>query len=203
MSVAFRRVILAFACILGCTVFATADTITLAGSLFSVSLGPAAFNPSLNSAQSSDQFMLQFTLTPSLVGPGVYTTTSTSFTDVTAGVSETAIQAGSLTVSLSGSDFVFSGFACVQSGACNVGNELDLNFSIPQSLFDSASSTTSIAGLKDFELLEDDGATDLIGALTNYANASTQVPEPSSVFLLLSGITVLSTLLKHPWLGPR
>jgi hypothetical protein len=198
MRVAVRRAVFAIACILFFVTAGSADTITLSGSLFSVSLGPSIFNPSLNSAQFGDEFMLQFTVVPSLAGPGVYSMTGASFTDVTASASETAIQSGTLSVSAAGSDLVFSGFACVQSGSCSTGNELDLNFSIPQSLLISSASTMSVFGLKDFELLEDDGATDLIGSLTRYQ----AIPEPSSALLIVSGIIASFVFVKRH-IGPQ
>lgn len=198
MREGLHRVVLALACLLVFAIGATADTITLSGSLFSVSLGPAAFNPSLNGAQFGDQFIVQFTVTPPLASPGVYAITSASFTDLTASATETGIDTGTLNISASGSDFVFSGFACVQAGNCSTGNELDLNFSVPQSLLLSAASTTSVPGLKDFELLEDDGATDLIGSLTSYQT----VPEPSSALLLFSGITAIFVFVKR-CIGPQ
>lgn len=76
--------------------------------------------------------------------------------------------------------------------ACDTGNQLDVFFLLPALQINSAGSTSSVYGQKDFELLEDDGATDLIGNLSTYSyNRVSAVPEPSTLLLLGSGVALL------------
>jgi len=120
-----------------------------------------------------------------ITGPGVYSLTALNFTDLTAGVSETGFVSGSMTVSESGAIDQFSVLGCLPS--CGTGNQLALEFSLPQSVLYSNGSAFPVSPLLPMDLLEDDGSTDIHGTVDSYSydgpGPGTGTPEPVSFAL--------------------
>lgn len=119
-----------------------------------------------------------------------------------AGAVESAFDSVSLTITQSGVSDQISLFACLSTGSgCNQGNELGLSFMIPAaSLNNQNVAALGIPNLLPFDLLEDDGVTDIQGSIANYSYTQTSpVPEPAScVFAALGLVAVaLKSIQRH------
>lgn len=178
---------------------AHADSITIAGTITQSTAdgtGPAVNNTSLNSIVDGDVYSLTLNFTGSITGPGTYTAfTSADFSDAAAGADESSFISESITVMPD--DQTISALVCLSTGlfGCAGGNQLDLNFMIPAGLLNAGSATAqSVPFLTPLDLLEDDGATDIHGAVTSYSYMATSsnVPEPGSLALLGYGLLALA-----------
>ena len=171
-----------------------ADSITVGGAItqsVSDGTGPALNNPALNQIADGDSFTIRLNFAGAISAPGTYTLTGIGFLSA-GGVAENNFASAILTIVQSGAADTLSLFAGLATGSgCNQGNELDLNFSIAAADLTSLNAAASqINGLLPLDLLEDDGVTDIHGTVTSFSNtspASTPIPEPSVVLLLLSG----------------
>ena len=165
--------------------------------------GPAVNNPGLNNIADGDAYLVNLSFTGSITSPGTYdlTGSSLSFHVAAAGAVENSFDFVSLTIAQSGSFDQVSMLACVTTGsACNQGNELDLNFVIPSTNLNSQNvAAQGIPGLLPLDLLEDDGATDIHGSVTNYSYVSASpVPEPT-LFVLTACCFVAIMLKRAKW----
>ena len=180
-----------------------ADTITVTGSITQStqdSTGPASNNSALNNILDGDPFSVTFGFDGAITSPGTYnslTGTSLIFTD--GAIGESSFSSESLTIFQSGSVDQFSFLGCLATGtACDQGNQLDLTFQIAAvaGINSPATAAQGQPGLSpSFELLEDDGLTDIHGQLANYsytaAGPIAPVPEPGSLTLIGAGIAGL------------
>lgn len=175
--------------------------------------GPATNNPSLNNINDGQAFSITLANATPITGPGFYTFTGSplTFSVPSAPAAESLFSTITLNVASSGSFDDFSLFACLAGFDCSVGNSLSASFRIPAASIGALN--VAAIGLDPphpFELLEDDGITDLHGSISLYSNTSpgtttptTTTPEPPSAVLTalpLLGI-VLSTLKRK--LNPR
>lgn len=172
---------------------ATADAITIGGVITqstSDGTGPAANNPSLNNILDGDLYSITVGFAGSITSPGTYPLASPTllFSDSSAAASESSFGSVSLSVTADGSSYDLSLLGCLTTGGgCLLGNELDLNFSIPIAGLNSQNVTAqAISGFQPLDLLEDDGVTDIHGSVTQYSYAGrpAAVPEPGSGWLL-------------------
>ena len=176
------------------TLTAVADTLTFSGTITQSTqdgTGPAANNTSLNNILTGDTFRVTLVFTGSINGPGTYDLTGSTltFSDPAASASETAFNSISLTLTDSGT-YDISLLACLTTGTdCSYGNQLDANFSIANADLHSTGTAISLDQPHPFDLLEDDGVTDIHGSIGQYgySGAVTSVPEPSTLPLLASG----------------
>ena len=176
---------------------ASASTVSIGGFITQSTpdgTGPALNNPSLNNIIDLQPYTLTLVTPTDITGPGFYTLTGSSliFSVPSAPATETLFGATSLSVAADGSFADFSLFACVTSGDCGTGNSLSASFQVPLG---------AVAGLDvaatgqdqphPFELLEDDGVTDLHGSISTYSNTAQVVtPEPSTGSLALLSLLV-------------
>ncbi len=164
-----------------------ADTISFGGVITQSTedgTGAAVNNPSLNNIKDGMIYSVFLDFAGSILAPGTYNLTGgTLLFDNPAGAREKNFDFISLTVSPDGGFDDISLLGCLTTGGgCLLGNELTANFSIPAGSLNSQNVVASgIPGLNpSFDLLEDDGVTDIQGSVTGYS----YVPEPASAFLL-------------------
>lgn len=177
-----------------------ADTITIGGVINQSTqdgTGPAVNNPNLNNIMDGDLYTFELSFLGSITSPGTYDLAGLSvlFTVAVPGVDESNFSSGSLTVGQSGGLDQIIILACLGTGSgCNQGNELDLSFSIQQTQLNSANATPQgIATLLPFDLLEDDGVTDIHATVTSYSyGPPSAVPEPSAAAMLALGCIALA-----------
>lgn len=170
---------------------AAADTYTFVGVVTQSDADASATsidNPTLNNVADGDPFTMTLTFTGSLAGAGTFdlSTGTLAFQDPKAPASETGFNSISLTLISDGAFFDFSLQGCLPTGsACDQGNQLDANFQILASQLHSPTPTPiPISGLLPFELLEDDGVTDIHGSLGS-------VPEPIQIVPMSAAIGAL------------
>src|SRR5215472_2811718 len=170
---------------------AAADTVTFSGSITQSNadgLVTSVNNPSLNNVADGDRYFVTLAFSASLPGPGTcYLSSGTlAFIDPNATATENSFNSISLTLIPDGSFFDLSLLGCLTTGsACDQGNQLDLNFQILASQLHSPTpNPVPIPGLLPFELLEDDGVTDIHGSVTN-------IPEPIQIAPLIAAMTAL------------
>jgi hypothetical protein len=183
--------------ILTCPLSVLADTITFGGVITQSTqdgTGPAVNNPSLNSVKDNDSYLLTLTFTGSITTAENYNLTgfSLSFDDPSAGAIENAFSSVNLTFTHSGALYDVSMLACLTTGAfgCAASNQLALEFGIPLAGINSQNVTAqSLPLLTPFDLLEDDGTTDIHASVDKYSHTSA-VPEPGSLLLLGFGLTL-------------
>ena len=182
--------------VLACGAFTTvaaAGIITLSGTITQSTddgTGPALNNSALNSIHDTEQFTVTLNFAGSITAPGTYDLTGAvlTFSDTAALAGESSFDAISLTVAANGAFDDFSLLACLITGSgCGASNQLNANFRIAAADLNAAAA--GAAGLDPphpFDLLEDDGATDIQGTITSYSYASgvNAVPEPGSIWLL-------------------
>jgi hypothetical protein len=181
---------------MACVTSLHADILAVGGTINQATqdgTGPAVNNPTLNAIMDGASYTAVFDFTGSVLSPGTYNLTGSSVLLSVAGIGPIESQFGfvSLTDARSGSFAQFSILACLATGSgCNQGNELDLNFMIPLgNLSDQNVAAQAISGLLPFDLLEDDGATDIQGVVTSYSYTSASpIPEPSAFLLLGSSL---------------
>jgi hypothetical protein len=176
-----------------------ADTVIVTGTITQStqeSTGPAVNNPGLNNILDGDPFSVTFGFDGAITAPGTYnalTGTSLIFNDATAGATESSFTSESLTISESGGFDQFFFLGCLNTGsACDQGNQLDLVFQIAAPGINSPGTAAQDQPMlsPSFELLEDDGVTDIHGELSNYSytGVSATTPEPGTLALIGSGI---------------
>ena len=179
--------------VIGLVRLATADTITISGVIAqstSDGTGPAANNPSLNNILDGDLYAITLGFAGSITSPGTYSLASPTllFSDSSAAASESSFDSVSLSVTADGSSYDLSLLGCLTTGSgCLLGNELDLNFSIPIAGLNSQNVTAqAISGIQPLDLLEDDGVTDIHGSVSQYSytGQAAAVPEPGSGWLV-------------------
>lgn len=175
-----------------------ADTITIGGIINQSTqdgTGPATSNAGLNSIMDGDDFSVSLNFARSISSAGTFDLTGSKvlFSVPAANATEDSFDAISLTVANSGTSAQFSLLACLAGAACNQGNELDLNFTIPFANLNSLNVTAQgIPNLLPLDLLEDDGITDIHGSIGTYSYAPpSAVPEPSELAMLVSGAVTL------------
>lgn len=176
-----------------------ADTIIIGGAINQSTqdgTGPAVNNPNLNNIMDDDVYTFELSFLGPITSPGTYDLAGLSalFAVTVPGVEESNFNSGSLTVGQSGGLDQIVILACLGTGSsCNQGNELDLSFSIPQAQLNSANTTPQgIVGLLPFDLLEDDGVTDIHGTVTSYSYGPLNVvPEPSPALISTFGFAAI------------
>jgi hypothetical protein len=181
-----------------------ADTITVGGTISQSvedGTGPAANNPDLNLIMDGDAYTIQLSFLGNVSGPGTHALEDVilSFSTARNGLVENEFDSASLTVTQAGNSDLVSIFACLQTGSgCNQGNELDLNFVVPVAGLNAAGvMPANVDGLLPFDLLEDDGVTDIHGSIGSYSYSppsSTPPPisEPSGIVTLAVGAVALA-----------
>jgi hypothetical protein len=182
-----------------------ADTVTMTGLITQSVLdgtGPAIDNPDLNQIVDGAFYIVRLNLPNAISAPGTYDLTGSDmfFRVETAGATETGFNSISLSIEQTGSFDNVSLLGCLSTGSgCNLGNELDLNFRIPSASLNAISAQAlAIPGLVPFDLLEDDGATDIQGSIANYSYTQTApAPEPSP--LVMMGAGMILTGLAGAW----
>lgn len=188
-----------FVLILVCSHPVDADTITLGGTITQSTqdgTGPAVNNVSLNAIKDGDTYLLSLDFTGSITAAGSYNLDpfSLSFTDSSAHAVESAFGSVNLTFTSSETLYDVSMLACLTTGTtgCAASNQLALNFAIPVVGLNSQSvAAHSLPLLTPFDLLEDDGTTDIQASVTSYSYTS-PVPEPGSILLLASGCMAIT-----------
>ena len=193
-----------FVASMSCPISTRADTLTITGTITQSTqdgTGPAVNNPQLNRILDGSIVNLNLDFAGSIQSFGTFdlSESSAQFSIASAGVTETDFSTVSLTEAQSGVLDQVSILACLASGsACNEGNELVLNFTIPAARTNDLNvAAQGIAGLLPLDLLEDDGVTDIQGIITDYSYAAkTSVPEPAALFLV--GTVLIAVGLIRP-----
>jgi hypothetical protein len=176
-----------------------ADTMTFSGTInqsVQDGTGPAVNNPALNNIPDDAPYTVSLTFNGSINSPGVYDLLDLNASFASGGAVENNFNSASVIVTQSGGFDQINALLCLASGSgCNQGNDLSLSFMIPAAQLngDNVSAQQS-SGLLPLDLLEDDGVTDIHGSLTNYSYSPpgtvSAVPEPSSIILLASLVTI-------------
>jgi len=166
--------------------------------------GPAVNNTDLNSITDGDSYTVNLSFLGSISSPGTFDLTdfNVTFGTSAAGLVERGFNSATVSINQSSGLDTISILACLTSGSgCSQGNELDLNFATPAMSLNAANAVVfPLFGLLPFDLLEDDGITDIHGSVTGYSYApSSAVPEPSALFLLAGGFAaVVLKRMKRP-----
>ena len=166
--------------------YLSADTITIDGLITQSTpdgTGPATFNPSLNNIQDQQAYTLTLEI-PAVIGvPGFYNLNGSSlaFEVPDAPAEETAFDAISLSITSSAGVDTFSLSACITGQDCSTGNMVTANFSIPAiGLSESNVAAMGLDQPHPFELLEDDGVTDIQASIVQYAGPKSGIISRSS-----------------------
>ena len=179
-----------------------ASTLLLGGSITQSTAdgtGPAVSNNALNNIVDGQTFQVTLTSATPISAPGFYDLTGSSlvFSVPSAMASEERFGVTSLSLTQDGGYLDFSLYGCIADADCSIGNALSASFSIPAgSLGGSDVATTGLDEPHPFELLEDDGVTDLHGSIGTYSNtALVTTPEPASSVLVGSALLGTAALL--------
>lgn len=183
-----------------------ADSITLTGVITQSQNdqpgNPAVNNPTLNNINDSEAYSLALNFDGPITTAGSFALTGGLFSDPNDPVgngTESGFSSGTLVITQSGGTDTFAGQLCLSGFVCNTGNELDLNFKIPASGLNASNvGAQAIPDLFPLDLLEDGGSTDIHASVTTYSYTSS-VPEPSSLVLLVSGITAFALRKRGFW----
>jgi hypothetical protein len=182
----------------------SAGTITLAGQINQSTqdgTGPAVNNPGLMSVNDGDSYLVTLSFTGDITTQGLFQLTGASFLDTSANIPESSFGSPwSINVANNGSNFDLSVLACLTTGsACNQGNFLAANFRIPAASLNAQNVTaTPIPALLGFELIEDDGVTDIQGTVDKYSYSgnAAPVPEPAAAIPLCAALAAMAALRK-------
>lgn len=185
--------------VLGLALAGFADSITLTGVITQSQNdqpgNPAINNPTLNNINDGEAYSLALNFAGSITSPGSFALTGGLFSDPNdpaGNATESGFGSGTLVITQSAGVDTVAGQLCLTGFVCNTGNELDLNFKIPASGLNGSNVVAQgIPGLLPLDLLEDGGSTDIHASVTSYSYMSS-VPEPSSLVLLVSGITAFA-----------
>ncbi len=152
-----------------------------------------------------DGYAVTLNFTGPLAFPGAFNPLAGAtllFTDTSTGTAESSFTSVFLTTAIdSGNPSLmdFSLLGCLSTGsACNVGNQLSMNFTVALAGLNSSNVTAQpIFGLTpSLDLLEDDGPTDIQGSVTTYGGANvttaSAVPEPSPFTLLFPTLSLIA-----------
>ncbi len=148
-----------------------------------------------------DSYLVTLDFTGDITAQGLFQLTDASSLDTSANVPESGFGPPlSIDVASDGSNFDFSVLACLITGAaCNQGNFLAANFSIPAASLNAQDVTAAgIPTLLPFELIEDDGSTDIHGNVDKYSYSGNAAPspEPAPAILLCASFAALAALRK-------
>ena len=181
---------------------AQASTLTVGGTITQSTMdgtGPAIHTTSLNDILDGQSFEVTLVSAMPIDAPGFYNLTGASlaFSVPSAAASEGMFGATSLTLTQEGGYLDFSLYGCIADADCSIGNALSASFRIPAgSLGGNHVATTGLDEPHPFELLEDDGVTDLHGSISTYSNtALVTTPEPASSVLVGSALLGTAALL--------
>ena len=186
-----------------CPHVASADIIEISGVVTQSTpdgTGPAVNNPTLNAVIDGQTYTLTLDLTGSafnsITSPGIYDLTGASlvFSVPSAPAAEMSFDQISLAITQSGTIDTFSLLACLTTGGgCAVGNQLTANSQIPASALNGHAAATGLDEPHPLDLIEDDGATDIHGAITTYV----YTPEPSTFVFLGSCVAIVGAGLRR------
>lgn len=165
--------------------------------------GAPVANPTLASVTIGDPFTVTLSLPVSPGDSGTYPLAAILFTDTLQNVSESAFISGTLIITTDGTTDYLTVLAClIDSVSCAAGNQLALNLTIPFGKTTAAGvSAGAVPGLLPLDLLEDNGLTDIHGAITTYAFSApaAATPEPATALLAalaLGGLAALNKRIK-------
>jgi hypothetical protein len=180
-------------------IFVNADTITFSGTITQPqdNTNPATNNPALNNIALGDAYSVTLDFSGSITGAGFYDLTGSTliFSDPAAPASESDFGTITLNVASNGIFYDISLLGCVNSGSgCVVGNQVSANLEILAT--DLNAFGASAIGLDQphpLDLLEDDGSTDIHASIDTYSytRSTSQVPEPSSLVLIGSALSLV------------
>jgi hypothetical protein len=178
------------------TGFAHAGSITLTGIVTQStadSMVPAMSNPSLNNIADGDLFKITMNFAGLIGAPSSTSLSYVAFADTTNAGGENAFISGKLVITQSAGVDQFFMLAClVDQNTCQQGNQLALNFALPQAQLQFGSATPqTIPGLLPMDLLEDSGSTDIQGTLTTYAFRESAAPTPEPTAFALTGLSLI------------
>ncbi len=179
-------------------------TITLSGTITQSTADtsvPAVQNATLNSIADGDVYTALLSFGAAVEAPGMYNLIGLSFTDAMTGAAESAFLSGSLTMAQTGGSDEFSVLGCLAD--CALGNEIELEFTLPAAELNSNGAATEIPGLPPLDLLEDGGSTDIQGTVQSYSyqGSTSGIPEPGA--LCLAGISLVAFGAARRKLAPR
>ncbi len=165
--------------------------------------GPAVHTPALNDIVDGQSVQVTLASATPINAPGFYDLTGSSLIfSVPGAASEGNFGAISLSLTQVGGTLDFSVYGSVADADCSIGNALSASFSIPAgSLGGMNVAATGLDEPHPFELLEDDGVTDLHGSISMYSNtALVTTPEPASGVLVAVALlgTAAVACFRHP-----
>src|SRR5258708_38389753 len=186
-----KAILLRFLTILavcGLSNVAVADIINIQGS---ITLSPSdggilpVNNAALNSIADGDAYVVTLNFTGSLVfpSPNLFLTGTLTFNDITHPLAtESGFSTINITVAADASFADFSLLGCLTTGGgCMIGTDLSASFQIPSAVVHAQNiMATGLDQPHPFELLEDDGVTDIQRTIASYSYTGVSaVPEPS------------------------
>ena len=181
--------------LLGLCTGARASTLTVTGTITQSTMdgtGPAVHSPALNDIVDGQTFQVTLISATPISAPGFYDLTGSSlvFAVPSAAASEGKFGATSLSLTEDGGYLDFSLYGCLADADCSIGNALSASFSIPAgSLGGTSVAAIGLDAPHPFELLEDDGVTDLHGSISTFSNtALVTTPEPASGVLMATAL---------------
>ena len=186
---------------------AAAGEITFSGSITQSTAdgtGPAVNNPSLNFISDGDTYTVTLDFAGAITTTGFYNLTGATlvFSDPTASATENAFGSVNIFIATDSTNSTLDDITlqgCLTTGsACDLGNQLDAYFSIPAADLNSQNVLAgTIPNLSpQFELQEDDSATNIFGTVITYSYSSVvATPDPSLILLLgINGLIALGCM---------